>query len=413
MQLKKVVTASLTVLLMAGCSNTPPVNEKLENARKTLANCLSPDGFHNFHRNCNAYTLKELPQESQQKASEKWNTYLAEAGPDFQLLAAVKSEDLKGVTEAIDAGADVNRLFTDATLYGSGAYHPDDKQSILTIASRQMNLELMAVLFDAGADVNLRYGPERSLNDFVYQSFGKMQNTYDGNFQKVVETAYGPDIGLLALEYGYAPTANILDSMASALNRSADPTMKAKQSELYNKLLQARSEAPQKMATAVEGEFGFHKHLSVNELLVNKLPRHSGMQQLRVAMEINMRCLASLSTLRNLHNPVTDANKIDKFDQDVASILVTSAANYDRLTHDGELSRSDWSFTGLLEMFQPIAMDLSGPYLSYYGKLLQTVDQSKVDARRYRADIDTCTTMASSLRASQLSLVERSIFTLY
>ena len=412
MQLKKVVTASVAVLLMAGCSNTPPVNEKLESARKTLANCLSPDGFDNFHRNCNAYTLKELPQESQQKASEKWNTYLAEAGPDFQLLAAVKSEDLKGVTEAIDAGADVNRLFTDATLYGSGAYNPDDNNSILTIASKQMNLELMAVLFNAGADVNLRYGPERSLNDFVYQSFGKMRNTYDGSGQKVVETAYGPDIGLLALEYGYAPTAHILDYMASELNRSADPKMKAKQLELYNKLLQARNEAPQKMATADEGEFGFHKHLSVNELLVNKLPRHSGMQQLRVAMEINMRCLASITMLRNLHNPVTDADKIKKFDKDVLSILVATAAMYDLLTHDGEFSRSDWGLSSLLDMFNPIAKDLSGPYFSYYGEILQTVEQSKVDARRYRADFDTCKTLASRYRAWRLSDIKRSIFTL-
>jgi hypothetical protein len=407
MQLKKVVTASLAVLLMAGCSSTPQVNEKLENAREALAGCLSPDGFHNFYRNCNANTLKELPQESQLKASEKWSTYLAGAGPDFQLLAAVKSGDLKGVTEAIDAGADVNRLFTDATLYGSGAYDPDDKNSILTIASKRMNLELMAVLFEAGADVNLRYGPERNLNDFVYQSFGKMRSTYDGNSQKIVVTAYGPDIGLLALEYGYAPTAYILDAMANGLIRGSDPKMKAKQSELYNKLLQARNEAPQQMATA--SEFGFHKHLTVDEVLANQMPKTSGMQQLQIGMEVNMRCLASLATFRNILNPATDTNMINKFNQNIGYIMVLTAANYDRLTHDGELSRSDWSYAKLLDMFESLSPDLGDPYLSYYEKLLQQVKQSEVATRRYRNDIDTCTALASKYKKAMKDDPEGSI----
>jgi hypothetical protein len=232
------VISSLAVLLMAGCSSTPekpkadtsPLNEKVEARNEQLYECLNADGFVLVHRECNTLALEGESPEAQKKANIKITEKVSEGGPDFQLLAAVLSEDAEGVKEAIQTGADVNRVFLDSTLYGSGARHPNDKKSILFIASQQMNLELIEVLLNAGADPNLRPDPESNNYDFVANSF--IMSRYSSN-----KTVYGPDIGLLAIKYGYVPTEKGLDYMESWLDRRLDQPLKAKMVELYEKLL--------------------------------------------------------------------------------------------------------------------------------------------------------------------------------
>jgi hypothetical protein len=375
----------------------------LEAAKEKLADCLSALGFKELYRSCNSYVLKELPQDAQRKAEDKWNAYVAEGGLEFQLLVAVESENLKGVKEAIDAGADVNSVFTHATLYGTGARDPGDKSSILLIASGQFNLELMALLLDSGADPNLEYGHRGIENDFVYQSYWKLQQQWDSNGQKIIDVVYGPDIGLLAVDYGYLPDEKLLDSMERRLDRTRDPIMKAKISELHSKLLSVRSQTHQKTVRA--SEFGFHKDLTVDDLLTNKLPRSSDIKNLQFGMEINMRCIASMAALRNSLNPVKDTKMINNINQSIGNIVLMAAVNYDRLKNDGEPSRGDWNSEELANMFQPLAEDFLAPYLAYYDKLLQRTDRSHEAAKRYEDDMDTCAAVASGYQRAFKSQV--------
>ncbi len=240
MNLKNAILPILTAILIAGCSSSqeknltgkPPKDEKLEIARGLLWGCLNPGNYETLRRSCLSDKLSRLGPESRQKAAERWASFLERKGPDYQLLAAVQSEDIEAVEAAIKKGADVNRDFA---LNGG--------TSLLEIAQREWNLEVFEVLLREGADPNWRKGPFGRKTDWGTTAFITSQQ--QGN-----DTVYGTDFVQKAIDYGYVTTFFSLDTMERTMGQIRDPEQKVRMRRVYNKLKQVS--LPQRARIALE-----------------------------------------------------------------------------------------------------------------------------------------------------------------
>lgn len=385
MHLRHATPVILSAMLAVGCASTPDpvepkspqVDEALEEAKTKLSTCLGGGTYEVLLGSCNWYTLKKLSPESQAKAAEKWEAFIAEKGPDFRLLSAVELRDVEEAKRAIKEGANVDRRF-----------EVRDNKTALILAAQKKNLELLTVLLDAGANPNIRQQGMAEGTTYVQDALNSKQ-MQDGKW------VYGADIVKLLASYGYTPTNAELTAMELLVERFRDSTRYA---EMFDRMQAALSQFEQgdEKRTA-ESEFGFHKKLTTEELL-NKQSHANGMTEWQLGMELNMRCLASMAAFRNTLDPISDAVMINNINQDIGTVILMSAVNYDRLQNNGSLSRNNWNSTELLNMFSPLADELMAPYLVHYEKLLQEADRSESVAARYKKDIDTCDAVASGYR---------------
>lgn len=209
---KLILTAA--VLALAGCATpTPQELEKQETAKELLDDCLAASGLRAVSDTCQHPWIAHAGKEASAKADQRWQDSFASKGPDWHLMAAVISRNSEDVKRAIASGADVNRVFTPAELYGTKISNRHPNTPLFQAADR-LYLEIVELLLQNGAKPSLEYNGQRL--DVVTTSLINLQYANGG-----VRT--GAQVGELAVKYGYKPDARALEDMRVQALTVKDP----------------------------------------------------------------------------------------------------------------------------------------------------------------------------------------------
>tara|TARA_R110002124_G_scaffold128157_2_gene288515 strand:- start:2423 stop:3337 length:915 start_codon:yes stop_codon:yes gene_type:complete len=166
------------------------------------------------------------------KATNHWNSALANMPVDEQLLAHVLMNNIEGAKAAIESGANVNATFTNRIIVGPDALSPETQKPVLQIAAEDLDIEMVELLLVNGANPNLRRA-DTDVDLFTGQVRNySYRNMADGTRIHVS----GLDVLELAIQYGLTPTAVSLEWLDQALSvtyGSTGPAMLAAFEELW------------------------------------------------------------------------------------------------------------------------------------------------------------------------------------
>src|SRR5690606_23805800 len=118
----------LATLALAGCSAGPIKDRMSEADKATLIECQATTQLKEMWDKCLVSGVW------QNGGIEHWDNSVAAMEPDMRLLAALMRSDTTAAKTAIANGANVNSVYSNATLYGPTANDPERVRSALSVA---------------------------------------------------------------------------------------------------------------------------------------------------------------------------------------------------------------------------------------------------------------------------------------
>jgi len=156
--------------------------------------------------------------------------------------------------------------------------------------------------------------------------------------------------------------------------------------------------------TAKADNFSFQPDKTIDEVLNDQMGSTTGMNELNLGMEVNLRCIGALATFRNTLNPVSDLKMMNSLNLDIGNIFIMTGINYDKVTNNGQLSRSNWTAASLFDAMGPKIQDSLVPYQSHYEQLFNQANENNIALQRYKSDMDTCKAVGSGYQKALSSL---------
>lgn len=136
----------LATLALAGCSAGPIKDRMSEADKATLIECQATTQLKEMWDKCLVSGVW------QNGGIEHWDNSVAAMEPDMRLLAALMRSDTTAAKTAIANGANVNSVYSNATLYGPTANDPERVRSALSVAVGNFDIETVEMLLQEGAD---------------------------------------------------------------------------------------------------------------------------------------------------------------------------------------------------------------------------------------------------------------------
>lgn len=138
----------LATLALAGCSAGPLKDRMSEADKATLIECQATTQLKEMWDKCLVSGVW------QNGGLEHWDNSVAAMEPDMRLLAALMRSDTTAAKTAIANGANVNSVYSNATLFYPTANYPERDRTALSVAARKFDIESVEMLLQEGVDPN-------------------------------------------------------------------------------------------------------------------------------------------------------------------------------------------------------------------------------------------------------------------
>lgn len=238
---------SLTALSLMGCST--PQQRAPENSQDLalLRNCLAAKGPGSMYNGCVTGRIANSSPTVINKAYTHWTMTLEQQGPDAMLFGAVLEKNIEGAKKALSIGANVNRQFTYAELYGPHA--PAEEKLTALYKAGETNLAMFELLMKAGGDAS--WIPPSKKENVVVENFTR---TTSKSSSEQGPTLLGVQLAEIALQNGYRPNATDLAYFKRTADSERDADIKAGYQAFLRKALASASATDRANMAEVEAK---------------------------------------------------------------------------------------------------------------------------------------------------------------